>query len=665
MVAIFHDMMHQIMEVYIDDVVVRSRARKDHLNHLRNVFNRCILCAFGVTSGKFQGFVVTDKGIQIDPDKVEVVTTMRSPANVKELQTFIGRVSYVRRFILGLAQLFCAFTPLLKKNKQLQWGDDQEQAFQKLKEFLISAWVLRPPVKGEPLYYNSLLAQNLGNDQLCPIHFISRGFRDAEFRYSKAEQACLVFIYATQKLRSYLLAHETIVVETANPIAYLATKPVLSGRTAYWLQQLSDFELKYQRSKGVRGQTFKDLLDAFPSMDMTEISDEIPGEVAEVQEEERCKRDAFGTIRTEAQELIARRGSTVIEHNRISTNKHADALATLATKLQLNEADEGSIVVKRRALHSTWKEDATFELKDDWRTTYIEDLTREADDQLLPVKVLKQFVVIRGASYFRTSGGALSRCVGKPEAQEILNCVHEKSCGNTRGIPLYRRLQRMGVYWPNMAFQAATVMYLLNQYGIKFHTSIVYYPQGKSKAEATKTTLLRILSRTVHDHHRSWHEKLPLALWAYHISKRSSTGASPYSLVYREDAILPAEIAIPSARMAMASLTTPNEVSRFTHLDTLEERRDKAERFSDKYRQRTTTYYNQKVKERVFSVNDVVMKIAPHVQRNENAGKIVANWQGPFMISEAAESRYYYLRRMNGSRIDTPINSKWLKTYYA
>ncbi|XP_026434797.1 uncharacterized protein LOC113332475 [Papaver somniferum] len=215
------------------------------------------------------------------------------------------------------------------------------------------------------------------------------------------------------------------------------------------------------------------------------------------------------------------------------------------------------------------------------------------------------------------------------------------------------------------SFVNETVMYVLNQYGIKFHSSTIYYPKGNGQAEATNKTLLRILRRTMHDHPRRWHEQLRLSLWAYHISRRSSTGASPYSLVYGEDSILPAEIAIPSARVDMDSLTTPDEVSRFAHLDTLEERRAKAERFADKYRQQTTKYYNQKVKERVFSVNDVVMKISPHVQRNEKAGKFVANWQVPYMISEDAESGYYYLKRMNGLRISTPINDKWLKTYYA
>ncbi|XP_026435146.1 uncharacterized protein LOC113332861 [Papaver somniferum] len=171
----------------------------------------------------------------------------------------------------------------------------------------------------------------------------------------------------------------------------------------------------------------------------------------------QVKEAHLAPYRAEAQELIARRGSIFVEHTGRSTNKHADVMDTLAAKIQLNESDEGTIVVKKIAVPSTWKEDATFELKDDWRTTYIEDLTRGADDQVLPVKVLHQFVLIRGALYFRTSGGALSRCVGKSEAQEILNRVHEESCGQTGGIPLYRRLQRMGVYWPSMAVQAAVI----------------------------------------------------------------------------------------------------------------------------------------------------------------------------------------------------------------
>ncbi|XP_026420168.1 uncharacterized protein LOC113316163 [Papaver somniferum] len=149
------------------------------------------------------------------------------------------------------------------------------------------------------------------------------------------------------------------------------------------------------------------------------------------------------------------------------------------------------------------------------------------------------------------------------------------------------------------------------------------------------------------------------------ISKRSSTGASPYSLVYGEDAILPAEIAVPSARVAMASHIKPDETSRFAHLDTIEERRSRAERFEEAYRKRAANYYNQSVKEKTFKVDDLVLKIAPHVQRNASVGKFAANWEGPFKIRKVADSGYYKLRRMNGTKVKSPINGKWLKKFHA
>ncbi|XP_026396321.1 protein NYNRIN-like [Papaver somniferum] len=171
------------------------------------------------------------------------------------------------------------------------------------------------------------------------------------------------------------------------------------------------------------------------------------------------------------------------------------------------------------------------------------------------------------------------------------------------------------------SFVNKDVIDLLRQYNVSLHTSTPYYPQGNGQAEVRNKTFIRILSRIVEGHHREWHKQFPLAVWAYTISKWSSTGASPYSLVYGEDAILLADIAIPSSWVAMASHTTPDEVSRFAHLDTIEERRARAERFAEAYRKRTTKYYNQNVKERRFEVYDLVLKIAPHMQINSSAGK--------------------------------------------
>ncbi|XP_026396012.1 uncharacterized protein LOC113290646 [Papaver somniferum] len=126
----------------------------------------------------------------------------------------------------------------------------------------------------------------------------------------------------------------------------------------------------------------------------------------------------------------------------------------------------------------------------------------------------------------------------------------------------------------NSSLSQGKVRELLEEYGIKQVLSTIYYPQGNGQAESTNKTLIRILSRTVHDHPRTWHEQLPMALWAYPTTPRSSTCVSPYSLFYGADAILLAEIKIPSTRIVAASGVHWNEAealsSIIAELDTLD-----------------------------------------------------------------------------------------------
>ena len=127
MTAIFHDMMHKEIEDYMDDIVVKSKTREDHLFILRKVFERCRLyklrmnplkCAFGVTAGKFLGFLVQQRGIDVE---VQAITTMKPPATLTQLKRFLGKLSYIWGFILGLAALTTAFAPLLKKGRPFRW----------------------------------------------------------------------------------------------------------------------------------------------------------------------------------------------------------------------------------------------------------------------------------------------------------------------------------------------------------------------------------------------------------------------------------------------------------------------------------------------------------------------------------------------------------------
>ena len=134
MMAIFHDMMHRELENYVDDIVMKSKRRKDHVKVLRKVFERCqtfklrmnpLKCAFGVSFGKILGFLVHSRGIDVDPVKATTIATMEPPAIVKELKSFLGKVSYIRRFIPRKVSITSAFAKLLKKVQSFEWGEAQ------------------------------------------------------------------------------------------------------------------------------------------------------------------------------------------------------------------------------------------------------------------------------------------------------------------------------------------------------------------------------------------------------------------------------------------------------------------------------------------------------------------------------------------------------------
>ena len=114
MVALFHDMIHHEIEVYVDDMIARSQTEEEHLDHLQKLFVRLKeyklrlnpnKCTFGVRSGKLLGFIVSNKGIEVDPAKVKAIQEMPSPRTEKEVRGFLGRLNYIARFISHLTSI--------------------------------------------------------------------------------------------------------------------------------------------------------------------------------------------------------------------------------------------------------------------------------------------------------------------------------------------------------------------------------------------------------------------------------------------------------------------------------------------------------------------------------------------------------------------------------
>jgi hypothetical protein len=142
---IFHDLLRIIVEVYVYDIVVKSAGLDSHLADLRLAFERMhrfglkmnpLKCAFGVSADKFLGFIIH---IEIDPKKIEVIQKVQAPTCKRDVQKFIGKVNFLRRFIANLSSKLIPFTPVLwlKDEGEFAWGGGQSNKCLLIKSSII------------------------------------------------------------------------------------------------------------------------------------------------------------------------------------------------------------------------------------------------------------------------------------------------------------------------------------------------------------------------------------------------------------------------------------------------------------------------------------------------------------------------------------------------
>jgi len=144
--SMFHDFIEKFIQIYIDDIVVKSSSKIGHLDHLRKSFERMrkyglkmnpLKCAFGVSAGDFLGFVVHKKGIEINESKIKAILDTKPPSSKRDLQSLLGKINFLRRFISNLSGKTQAFTPLLrlKKEENFIWKEEHQEAFNSIKEY--------------------------------------------------------------------------------------------------------------------------------------------------------------------------------------------------------------------------------------------------------------------------------------------------------------------------------------------------------------------------------------------------------------------------------------------------------------------------------------------------------------------------------------------------
>jgi hypothetical protein len=210
--------------VYLDDILIFSKSREEHIEHVKNVldvlrkeqlFLKLSKCEFGKTSLIYLGHIVGGGELKIDPSKVKIILEWSRPNNVTEVRSFLGAAQYWRKFIANFSSIATPLHAVTSVKQGFQWGDKQQQAFDTLKEKISSAPVLALPNLRQPFEIQtdaSNYAMGAGLLQYGkPICFHSETFNGAVINYPSYDKELYALVQSVKKWKNYLLGKETII----------------------------------------------------------------------------------------------------------------------------------------------------------------------------------------------------------------------------------------------------------------------------------------------------------------------------------------------------------------------------------------------------------------------------------------------------------------------
>ncbi|XP_057543932.1 uncharacterized protein LOC130823331 [Amaranthus tricolor] len=272
---VFQSQIGRNLEVYVDDMITKSKQASQHAADLRETFltlqkHQMKLnpdkCVFGVTGGKCLGFLVDERGIEANPDKIQALQNMRSPTSVKEVQKLTGCIAALGRFLSKSADKCSPFFKTIKQQK-FEWTAEAEESFRQLKEHLSTLPKLVSPIKGEKLVlYVSVSEYSLSGVLVAerekkqfPVYYVSHAFRGSEGNYGEVEKVVFAIVMASRKLKPYFQSHQ-IIIRTDQPLKKILEGKNKSSRVTDWANQLADFGIEYEPRTAIKAQALADFI---------------------------------------------------------------------------------------------------------------------------------------------------------------------------------------------------------------------------------------------------------------------------------------------------------------------------------------------------------------------------------------------------------------------
>eukprot|EP00253_Pinus_taeda_P021677 PITA_21677 len=619
---------HDFLVVYLDDITIFSKSDQEHLKHLRQVFLICKKYGislnpkkslFGLEEGKLLGHIISKNGIRIDPDRIQVILQVPHPRNIKELQAFLGKINFLRRFIPNLAELIRPLNNMLKKDSKVKWIIEAKQAFEEIKTALTRTPVLTSPGKA---------------------------LRDAPLKYQIMEKQAYALVKAIKDFRIYILYSHIIAYVPNAAVKYILTQEGIEGKRGKWIAIVLEYDIEIKPTKLIKGQGLAKLMieTNFQSLDINELDNE--QEMATPQIKQAFLQSPWyadicfvllnlqappGLSRTKNRFLKMKASKFCIINNVLFWKNHEGILLNCLT---LDETDK---VLKEFHAgdcggHLYWKSIADKILRAGY---YWPSLFADVKKiiEAIPCRQANDSIIIQ---FLETN--ILSR-FGCPEKIIIDNATIFKS---KRIINFYHR------------------------YHITLGHSTAYYPQGNGLDESSNKILINIIKKVLEENTKNWHKKLVNALWADRLTTKGSIGTSPYELVYGLEAIFPSSLGIPVIKLLQEIQAEPNDIQRrINQTIHLQQTREEVYHRTQVLKDKLKKIFDKRTKAKYFFIGNKVLKWDSKREDKGKHGKFDFLWKGPFVIQAVQGNNTYFLKSLDGTDTEEgPVNGRMLKHYF-
>jgi dsDNA-binding SOS-regulon protein len=271
---VFGEHIGRTVEAYVDDIVVKTKKASDLLSDLDMTF-KCLRakgvklnpekCVFGVPRGMLLGFIVSERGIEANPEKIAAITNMGPIKDLKGVQRVMGCLATLSHFISRLGEKGLPLYRLLRKAERFTWTPEAEEALENLKALLTNAPILVSPAAREALLiYIATTTQVVsaaivverreeGHALLVqrPVYFTSEVLSETKVRYPQIQKLLYAVILTRRKLQHYFDSHPVTVVSSF-PLGEIIQSREASGRIAKWAVELMGETLSFAPRKAIK-----------------------------------------------------------------------------------------------------------------------------------------------------------------------------------------------------------------------------------------------------------------------------------------------------------------------------------------------------------------------------------------------------------------------------